>query len=186
MPRSVSLILLTALMTTTIVIGCVNVQVQTDYDEQAAFSSLRTFSWAPDTGKKIDDPRIDNTLLDGRIRRAVERELEASGYQEISEGEPDFLVTYHASLRTKLDTTATGMGYRGYYGYGAWGGYVANWPTEYEEGTLIVDVINPKANLLMWRGTGQSRVHRGDATPEERTERMNEVVAAILKDFPPK
>jgi hypothetical protein len=186
MPRSMSLFALTVLMSGFIAVGCTNIRVQSDYDPEAPFSGLETYAWSPDTGTKSDDPRIDNSLMDDRIRAAVDRELAASGFEPASDRAPDFLMTYHASLRTKLESVTTAAGYRGSYGYGAWGGYAQTLPAEYEEGTLILDVIDPEANRLIWRGTAQARAHRGDATPEERSERINAVVAKILAQFPPK
>jgi hypothetical protein len=49
---------------------------------------------------------------------------------------------------------------------------------------LLIDVIARDRENLIWRGSGQARVHeRG--TPEQRQERAQEAVEAILENFPP-
>jgi hypothetical protein len=55
---------------------------------------------------------------------------------------------------------------------------------QYEEGTLFIDVIDPKRNTMIWRGSATARV-TPDLTPEERETRIGEAVRAILAKFPP-
>jgi len=54
----------------------------------------------------------------------------------------------------------------------------------YDEGTVVLDIIDPKTRNLVWRGSAQSRVDDGD-TPEERDARVNEAYRRILERFPP-
>ena len=47
-----------------------------------------------------------------------------------------------------------------------------------------LDVIDAKTGALLWRGSTEGRL-RDLRTPEERTARVNEVVAAVIAKFPP-
>ena len=72
----------------------------------------------------------------------------------------------------------------------AWGGYYApyGWADtyvyEYDEGTLILDVLEPKSRQLIWRGSGTEEVWFS-ATPEQRQTALNEMARAILVNLPP-
>lgn len=160
--------------------GCSDLRINTDFDPAANLTQLRTYDWRPGPQKGPSDPRIDNSLLDTRVRNAVDRQLAAKGYQKISSGSPDFLVGYHVVLEQRTDFRTVG----GYYGY-RWGGAPATYAYNYEEGTLLLDVIDPKTMKLLWRGSATSIVER-QATPEAREAKINKAVAEILAKFPPK
>lgn len=51
-------------------------------------------------------------------------------------------------------------------------------------GTLVLDRVDAEANALVWRGAGEGSIAEV-ASPEERTQRIGEAVAAILDRFPP-
>ena len=55
---------------------------------------------------------------------------------------------------------------------------------EYEEGTLVLDFVDTKANEVIWRGYA-SAVTDPVLTPEAREKRINEAALKILENFPP-
>jgi hypothetical protein len=169
-------------------LACSGIRVDHDYDPSANFASLQTWAWLPHAGRS-GDPRLDNALLDSRIRAAVESELAAKGYARASSGKPDFQVTYHLSVEGKL---AVDTVYRDYppgsygrvgYRRGGWG-YTETRVREYDEGTLLIDVLQAESGALLWRGSGVATV-REESTPEKRTKRINTAVEKILERFPP-
>ena len=164
--------------------GCSSVTVSQDYEMGADFSAYRTFDWALAEQPRTGDIRVDNPLLDARIRSAVERTLVSKGFRRETGGRPDMLLAYHLTIRAKLegDTYHTGIGY-GRWPY--WGG--AGYETtirEYEEGMLVIDIGDARQKKLVWRGTGTRRVIQ-QASPEKTTEVVNKTVEEILKKFPP-
>ncbi len=55
---------------------------------------------------------------------------------------------------------------------------------KFEEGTLIIDFLDPATHTLLWRGTGSAEVVAG--RPEnEVTENVKRAVRKILAGFPP-
>jgi len=56
---------------------------------------------------------------------------------------------------------------------------------QYEEGSLVLDVIDPAQSELVWRGTASKAIDRS-WTPEERETEVREAVRALLAEFPPK
>ena len=174
--------------------GCSTLQVSSDFDPKANFASLKTYDWLDEPQKPTGDPRIDgNTLLENRIHEAVDTSLAARGYKKVA-SDPDFLVAYHVSL-DKRQSVQTLNSYYGYgpgwgYGYGAsyrpgyWAGAPETYVYEYEEGTLIVDIVNPQNKELMWRGSATDEVNF-KSTPEKDQTQLNNAVNEMLERFPP-
>ena len=164
--------------------ACSGIRVTTDYDPSADFTRLRSYAWL-DEQSGVQGDRADVTsLLDRRVRRSVDTELQKKGLSSVARAGADALVTYHLGVETKLDVNTIDTGYG--YGRGWYRGGVSTHTTvtEYQEGTLLIDLVDPKAKQLIWRGSGQARVRRS-STPEEREQRIDEAVAEILKSFPP-
>lgn len=169
--------------------ACVTMEVSTDYDPSVDFSPYKTYQWLPGTSKVAGrDQRYDD-LLDQRVRDAVTRELDAKGFVLRAEGAPDFLITYQAAVEDKVDVRVInnyydGYGYSGYYGYrgGRTTGRTETY--HYQQGTLIIDVIDATARRVVWRGTVQAEVglHKD---PQKRIERINEAVRRAFERFPP-
>lgn len=163
-------------------LACASVRVSVDYAPDADFSTYRTFTWLPRPREASGDYRIDNPLLDARIRSAVERSLAARGYQQVLDRAPDFYVAYHLSIESKLDIYTVDRGYPTYWGY-----YVSMPETrvrQYDEGTLVIDIADARKKELTWRGVAIGRV-RENPTPEQTTKAVDEAVSAILERFPP-
>jgi hypothetical protein len=163
-------------------LACASVSVSVDYDPDEDFSGYRTFTWLPVPKQPTGDYRVDNPLLDARIRRAIERNLGSRGFLKVEDRVPDFYVVYHLSIEEKLDVRTVNRGYFDYWGY------YTSWPetyvTQYDEGALVIDIANAREKQLVWRGVGVRRL-RGQSTPEQTTRDVDEAVDRILAKFPP-
>jgi len=194
--KYLSLILVTFFMA-----SCATVSVNTDYDSSADFSKLKTYQWASEGPSKTGDSRIDgNTLLQNRIKNAVDADLTLKGFKKATMGTPDFLLNYHVSAKDKTDVQSFGPTYYGgsYYGnhYGYAGGrhdFAGSYPMHgssgvttyhYTEGTLLIDIIDPSTKHLIWRGTG-TKIVNPDASSEQKRQTVNDAVQKILTTFPP-
>lgn len=173
------------LAATLLVVGCTacaSVRVSVDYDPNEDFSTYHTFTWFPRPRPATGDYRVDNPLIDQRVRAAVEQTLTARGYRQVEDRAPDFYVNYHLHIDEKIDIRTVDHGY-----VDSWGYYVA-WPetqvSQYDEGTLVIDIADARDKQLAWRGAGVSRVRR-HPTPEQTTADINAAVAQILAEFPP-
>jgi len=56
---------------------------------------------------------------------------------------------------------------------------------EKTEGTLVMDFVDAKTKSLLWRATVTDAVDPS-ATPEQKQKKIDEVIAAMLTQFPPK
>jgi hypothetical protein len=175
-------------------LACASVRVRTDYDAAIDFAPLKTYAWldpplreeSRDEGGRGGDPFTENTLVDKRVRDEVEAWLGSHGYRAAAEGEePDFLVRYElVSREVTRDSPVFVTGGFGHYGYGYGGGTGIGYSgsTTYQEGTLILDVIDPATQQIAWRGWGTAQMRDPQMSPE----RLHKTVTAILARFPPK
>jgi len=160
-------------------IDCSTLSVNTKHEQSVSFSDLKTYDWMPTPQKLIDDPRVDWKLLESRVHTAVDKELSAKGFSRLTSGSPDFLVGYQATLDKKVVTTS--LDYSSRYRYTRPPGWAS---FEYEEGTLILDIVESKTRKLIWQGTARDEVGFS-RSPEEKQEQINEAVRLMLENFPP-
>lgn len=99
--------------------GCASIEVGSDWDPSVDFGVLTTWDWSREPRRPTGDPRIDgNTLLDARVRDAVERELPLRGLRRAGAGRPDVVVAYHVALDRTAQVRMLGDG--GAYSW-SWG-----------------------------------------------------------------
>jgi hypothetical protein len=162
--------------------ACSTMEIASDYDPRANFSAYRTYSWLTRVEPPGNDPRLQSSLLHSRIREAVASELTTKGLQHEPTAKPDLLVAYHVALQGKMDVS-TVQNYP--YGPTAWGATTTTHVRQYEEGSLILDLIDASSQQLVWRGSAQAEV-KPDASPEEKQRRIKEAVHKILERYPPR
>jgi Domain of unknown function (DUF4136) len=163
--------------------GCATVAVANDYDRTTDFSRYHTFSFAG--GRVILNGLSDdgNTLVKDRVRTAIIGALQAKGLVE-SATTSDLVVGYLAGARTR--TEIEGMPpYApevGPYWYGGWWGpgYAEWWTRTYEEGTLVIDLVDAKTHHLVWRAYARTEV--GSPVSEQK---VRDAVEKSFRAYPP-
>lgn len=161
------------------VTGCSGMRINSDFNPGANFSSYETYTWlpAPESG----DPRLDNAIVFNRVKDAIDTELEAKGYREVANAnQADFLVGYHIALDGRMDVQTVNSYYG--YGYGPWyyGGYRDTYVRYYDQGSMLIDIVDRRANELVWRGSAEAEV-RQNADGRQ----IQEAVTRMLQRFPP-
>src|SRR5437773_1547174 len=165
----------------------------------ASLTGLHTFRVLPTPKPKIagavsstNDPMLVNSISNRALRSDLAQEFAGLGYVA-SDSNPDFCVAYYASTNQKLDVTYwdygyawrphwwSGWGQRSGRGWGGDWGIQSPTVTQYTEGTVIVDVIDPKTKDLLWRGQGVAAVSDDEAQYEQV---LKKTVAAIVDKFP--
>jgi hypothetical protein len=157
-----------------LVSGCTSMMVKTDYDRQANFSQYRSFGWLNQSQEPNWPDKVQQSLMEARVKRAVERELKAKGFFLIEKGRPDLCVAYHVGVKDKIDIQ--------HYGYGHWRRpAVGTKVYHYKEGALVLDFIDPVKKQLIWRGWAVAQVD----DPEQIEEHVNQAVGRIIAHYPP-
>jgi hypothetical protein len=137
-----------------------------------------TWAWAPGAQPGSGDKRIDNDIIQGRIKAAVEGALAGRGYRQVFDpSAANLLVQYHIGLQnrteTRVDTFGGPMGpaacgIRGCIGGFGWGMYGPPMDVDvrninYVEGTVMLDLIDRASGKLAWRATSQKRLDQSNA-----------------------
>lgn len=174
------------LLFTVLVVGCSSLDVVSDFDQDADFASYSTYSWLEHPVDARDNKVSD--LVVRRMKSAVENQLELTGLTK-SMGTGDLGIAWHGSREERTSTTVetypyggAGWGY-GYYGW--WGGGMGTTVVStntFDEGMLIIDLIDTKENQLVFRSIATAVVGNQSHTQEY----IDKVVAKMIKDYPGK
>lgn len=172
----------------TIFLGCSATGVKTEYKKISTLAGLQTYDWLQTDSQPGENVRVNDPLVIDAVRNAVEANLEKKGYRKVEGGQADFLVTWFGAIEKKVHVESIDHFYRG-YGYGpvaqqmATTGDQGNTTTEFEEGTILIDILNPMAYKTQWRGTGSRRLlkERGE---DDAVLYIDRVVGQIFKNFP--
>jgi hypothetical protein len=166
--------------------ACASVDVRTATSPDANFAALHTFNVKANpklrsqTSQATNDPMLVNSISNRALRADLFKGFENRGYA-VSDA-PDFVVAYYACATNKLDVTYWDYGYPFWEdGWGPWWGGYDTSVTQYTQGTVIVDVLNPTTNELLWRGQGVATVSDDEA---QYVQDLWKTVSAILDKFP--
>jgi hypothetical protein len=156
--------------------------VNYDYDTAADFAALKTYDWMPATGNAAGDE-----LLIKKIRNTVDTQLQAKGCNKAADN-PDFLIGMELSGKT-VNSGSVGVGVSvgipvGRAGRLSVGGGKSK-AKEKKEGTLVMSFVDAKTKSLIWRATVTDAVNPS-ATPEQKQQKIDSVIAEMLAQFPPK
>lgn len=182
---------LIALCSTLLFAGCASQpNVETDHQADYDFSTLKTFSVA-ETKQDTKENILISPFTLSHIHAALEGEL-AKRYLTAGEGaKPDFIVNYHVVVEEKIDPRS----YDDLYGYGFYGRGYYRYPHPffygpnagirvYNQGSLIVDILDGKTSKPIWRGVSEKRLSRGMA-PQQQREVLSQAVNEVIAYFPP-
>jgi hypothetical protein len=159
--------------------ACAIVTVRSYSSRGFDIGRYRTYAWGPADTHGTGDPRLDNNrFFEERLRQQVDRQLAARGFEK-TEATPDLLVRYHASFTEKLDVQQADRGYAPCQPDDC------RRPALYEAGTLMVDLVDARANTLLWRGWAEGSMDGAIDNQPWLEERIDDAVARILSRLPP-
>ena len=156
--------------------------VRADTDPSANMSSYKTFAFFD---QLATDKSKYATMLTSRLKDATRREMQKRGYQEATSN-PQLLVNFNTNLENRTEVQSTpSAGFYGYRAgmYGAWASYPQDvYTTNYQQGTLAIDVVDAARKQLVWQGVAQARIT--DKMRENPSQAIDAVVAEIFTKFP--
>jgi len=176
------------------VAGC-GPSIQFDRDETIPIPAGATYAYPPEDHSKDAqaDPSQSNTIVQGRIQKAIDGQLAKKGYKRVFDIEQaEFVVRYFWNVKkdTQLVTTTTpvmdpymgwGWGYGYGWGWGYGGGFATSTaPVTITEGTFILDMVKKDTKKLAWRATWVGEP-RGRAPTQEE---LNDGAADLLAKAP--
>ena len=174
--------------------GCSNsnrLSVNTSY-KQIAYDQLKTYRWYD--RKPSEASRKVNEIVRDYIKVAIDRELQAKSLSEKTQGDVDLYLNFSVTAEMQVNVKEHNVysGVADGYTWRRYGGFQSEVKTEqktdyvyHKEGTLIIDMIDPVTDKLIWRGIARKRISR-DLNQQQRQRVIDEAVAAVLAEFPPK
>ncbi len=192
--------------------GFAGTRVRFGFDENRSFAGLKTYQWLKSTEGEVETSPFVSPLLEIRIQEAVNRELQAKGFQMTADGLPDVQIVYHVVTKQDVDASPIGRsygsgyyhyrpsghrgygysghhghrgyGYSGHSGYGGYGYPYSGYVEQYLSVTLVLDIYDAKTGELIWSGRASRKLARN---PNARDVKKfaDKGVRKLLKQFPP-
>jgi hypothetical protein len=162
--------------------------VKTDFDPAVDFTKFKTYSFVG--GQELSKTGLlSNPETRERIKNFIGGVMENRGLHEVPRDTPhDLAVRYWVARRQKTDVTPTfdtdAWMWGGYppYWSGAWGWYYTEYVvTNYVDGSLIVDLLNPANKELVWRTYLRQKIEDRAKAYVEAKKNLNKSFAL----FPP-
>lgn len=175
---------LTVIFAAILLTGCA-ARPMVEFDQTTNFSDFENFSWRMPEYGKVDDPILDSPLLGQKVRDAVVAALQARGFtfhEQPAVSPADFIVTYHTAEKEKFSDSGLRLGFgTGYWGRSSIIYSVGAGSSSYEEGILIIDILDADSGDLVWRGWRGMRLNQTNFNDSN----VHEQVELILSAFPP-
>jgi hypothetical protein len=163
------------LLTGVLAAGCATIDVGANFDPALAIAPTTTFDFEDRGETPTGDPRLDgNPFFESRLTAAIEFEMAAKGLRR-NPVRPALLVHFHASVDRRLDVIQIDRA-AGYMvdtvGYAEW-----------EEGTIVVDVVDAATKRVIWRGWGRSDLAGVLSDPHTMDRYVQQVVHRMFERF---
>jgi uncharacterized protein DUF4136 len=158
-------------------------------DDNTDFTQYKTFAWIDREGAKHNKV---NDLTETKIREAVNKELEKTGWRE-SRSRPDILLSYDVLVEKSVaqrsdpvySTPFTRTFYNPYsrriinvYYPSSFMGY-DNYDVPTREGTVTISMIDAKTDKTVWQGWSTDQVNSRNMSSKE----IQNSVKAIFRKF---
>jgi hypothetical protein len=152
--------------------GCASTTVRTDSDPRVNLAQYDTFALR--RGQVLVNGVADNrdTLVRDRVESALGQELQQKGLEPSAQN-PDLIATYTAGARSVAEFEDDWDGV-------VYGGPRGAWVDEYTRGTLLIDLIDPKTNKLVWRAI----VDMGEDEDLRSAENIRKAVDKAFEKYP--
>ena len=153
-------------------LGCAenkyDIQVGSAYGPGVKFDGIgTTYALEPMDEQAAEDGRLVSPEVEAYLRETVERGLAEKGFVRTDTNNADFWLDYYVAELEGTDRNETVYG------------------VTYEEGSLVMDVIDPDTHEIIWQGAAYARIHPSDP-PNVREQRMDIAVRRLLEKFPTK
>ena len=161
-------------------------------DDNADFSRYKSFKWIDKDGEGKNDANQKNDFTEQRIRVAVNKELEKSGWKEVK-NRPDVLLSYDV-LVERGTIESTNPVYTRPTSRVVFNPYTRRYTTLYypsqfagyerderpiREGTVTISMIDTKTDKTVWQGWTTDEVKSKNLTTKE----IQNSVRSIFKKF---
>jgi hypothetical protein len=160
-------------------------KIEVDYDKSIDFRKFKTYSWG-----QLDAAAMP--LLRANIIGAIDEQLQAKGLVKV-EKNADLMVTYFGAMEGETSRGASAPIYPGYSGpppainstmwTGANGKGASGAAVTYPKGSMVVEMMDPRAALIAWRAVGKIKLNTEEK--QKSLDKINGMIAKMFVRFPP-
>jgi hypothetical protein len=170
--------------------GCSSLQVNIIRDAAIAIPPGSSWAWGPEPPEKRPDeldPRVNNSIIHGRVKQAVQAVLAQKGYRATDAASADFLVAYRVGVKDAQRIVTQTVPVAPMYGVGwGWGYYgpppmAISQQVNYTEGALMIDITQRSTNKLALRAMGLDQDVTGADGSEQQ---IQQTVTKLLQSLP--
>jgi len=174
--------LMTSVVAAALIASCSSgPKIYVNEDPNGSFDQYKTYNYEGTLG--TDEQKGYRSVFSNYLINAMDREMQSRGY--VLAADPDLIVNFYVNTQEKIRTTQSPSmgGYYGYRGgaYGAYGGYDTT-VTQYTEGTVNIDLVDNRKDVLAWEGVIVGRIT--DKVRENLEEASNAVIAEAMEKYP--
>ena len=167
-------------------VSCAPMPVKVLRDTSYDLASQRTYKLIPNEQDELTRLTMEKSTIDSIVTESIATQLNAKGYQKSSET-PDVFVSYYLVTNAKTDTYVVND-YYSQLGYQSLGRSSTRdsfhlQESTYEEGIIIIDIIDAASMHRVWQGflTSRMDVFKND---ERKEQRLRKSVVKILNFLP--
>jgi hypothetical protein len=161
-------------------------KIKVDYDRGVDFSKFKTYTWA-----ELDPARLP--LLRLNIIGAIDGQLTAKGLLKV-EKDGDLMVAYSGDMVGEQNQGVGTPNYPGYAGQppaidatmwtGQAGPGASGMSVTYPKGSLIIELMDPRASKITWRAVGGLKLDIEKKS--DSLARINSMIASMFDQYPPR
>lgn len=141
------------------------------------------FVWGPQYFKLNYDKSIDLERASARIQSAIRREMEKKKYRLVeSVEESEVTIGFAAALGASIDENALNKAYGEKFEF-SFPLVKKDASRSYQQGALIIDVLDNRAKKLLWRGAVIADIDM-EVSEQEKDKRAASIIGALLRSFP--
>lgn len=174
--------------------SCTGIKVTNNWDKKVDFEEFKTYSFFP--WDKHND-QVINDYDKQTILMAIKKEMDGRGYKQV-EKNGELVISTFVIVEDKTSYQSYtnhyggwagyggGWGYGGgvgYYGYGFSPGYNSTtiYSTDFQQGTLLIDIFRLSDKRLIWQGIGSGEVTDNMG---KRDRRLPMTIGHIFRRYP--
>jgi hypothetical protein len=144
------------------------------------FTRYQTYAWGPADALPVSDQRLrENPFFVDDVHGAIDREFQERGLTLATSDRADLLVHYHAAVNSRLEVQSRVAQFQDCVGEACRGTV-----SDYDAGTLVIDVIDTRTQQLVWRGWAEHRLEDMLDDPPAVHRRVQDAVHRIMKTLP--
>ncbi|WP_418602580.1 DUF4136 domain-containing protein [Hwangdonia sp.] len=161
-----------------VMVSCAPIRVNYDFDRTTDFTKYKTYNYYADMKTGLSD------LDTKRFLDALDEKMQVKGISLAEK--PDFFIDIKSSAFQAARRNTVGVGLGG-GGRNVGGGVSIGIPVGQSNVNqkITIDFVDENGKGLFWQAVSESS-YNPNASPENRTARLNAILDKVLANYPPK